>query len=447
MRDEGDRLLTVLFTDTEASTALQAAIGDVAAFEIVAECNALTCHEIERFDGRIIKDLGDGIMAAFDSPRRAVMTALAINRALTEHSQRNPRRAARIHAGLHTGEVLDSGDDLHGSTVSAASRICDVAEGGQILVSDVVRQLCGTLPGVVFRDVGPYPLKGFPHRWNLFLAVPSHGAHPRPMSTAFVGRTYYRDELRALMERAVRGSGALVMIGGEAGVGKTRLTQEVAHEAEQRGLAIAVGHCYGLKGDLPYMPWVEVLDTMARRVPAGQLESLVGEDASSLTQVAPELGRMLPAVPSPVEIAADQQRWYLFNAVRSFVASVAVDRPQLLVLEDLHWADDSTMSLLEHMVEHIDEVPALIVGTYRDSPAEIQPRLAETLAHLVRQRSTELLTLNALSEAEVADLLRAPRRRRSARCGGRCVLLGDGREPLLRRGALPAPDRDRAAPR
>src|SRR5579864_7259883 len=76
LRDEGDRLLTVLFTDTEASTALQAAVGDEAAFEIVTECNALTCHEIERFDGRIVKDLGDGIMAAFDSPRRAVMTAL-----------------------------------------------------------------------------------------------------------------------------------------------------------------------------------------------------------------------------------------------------------------------------------------------------------------------------------------------------------------------------------
>src|SRR5262249_6186294 len=149
------------------------------------------------------------------------------------------------------------------STVSAASRICDVAEGGQILVSDVVRQLCGNLPGVVFRDVGPYLLKGFPRRWNLFLAIPTEGVHQRSVNVAFVGRTHYRDELRALMERSVRGSGALVMIGGEAGVGKTRLTQEVAREAEQRGLAIAVGHCYGLKGDLPYMPWVEVLDTVA----------------------------------------------------------------------------------------------------------------------------------------------------------------------------------------
>src|SRR5882762_2070700 len=196
---EGGMLITVLFTDTEASTALQFARGDAAALEVVGTCKTLACQEIERFGGRVVKSLGDGLMVAFESPRRAVATAVAISRAVTEHSLRNPQLAARVRGGLHTGEVLEVDGDLHGATVSAASRICGLADGGQILVSDVVRQLCGTLPGVSFQDIGRYTLKGFPERWSLYVVLSSESASGRVASTPFVGRSDYRAELRALL--------------------------------------------------------------------------------------------------------------------------------------------------------------------------------------------------------------------------------------------------------
>src|SRR5207302_453965 len=124
-------------------------------------------------------------------------------------------------------------------------------------------------------------------------------------------------------------------------------------------------------------------------------------------RLVPQLRQILPDIPPPLELPPDQQRRYTFTCISGYLARVAHIRPRLYVLEDLHWADESTLLFLEHLVERLSTVPVLIIGTYRDPPIDVSPGLASTLSELVRRRQARLLSLKRHSEAEVAGLLRA----------------------------------------
>src|ERR1700756_2551452 len=210
-----DELLTILFTDVEGSTALHAAKGDAEARRILGASDEVTRQQVREHGGREIKSTGDGFLIAFTSPRRAVACALSIQEASARRGQ-----SIRVRAGLHTGEVSEEGGDLFGGAVNAAARICAKAQGGEVLVSDVVRQLCGTDGQVGFQDRGLLKLRGFPSRWSLFRAVPQPRGTVTGGRTPFVGRQEERGALRQLLDRAATGEGGLVMIGGEPGVGK-----------------------------------------------------------------------------------------------------------------------------------------------------------------------------------------------------------------------------------
>jgi class 3 adenylate cyclase/tetratricopeptide (TPR) repeat protein len=403
-------LLTVLFTDVVASTELHVARGDAEAEAILARCGELVHACVREHEGRVIKGTGDGQLVAFTSPRRAVQCALAIMRAVAQDAERERAIAVRLRAGLHAGEVVVAAEDIHGSAVAAASRICARAQGGEVLISDVVRQLCGTLgPDAVLRDRGRFSLKGFPERWRLFSVAPAAEVRGQGVGrTPFVGRERPRALLRERLDAAMNGTGTLVMIGGEPGIGKTRLCEVVAVEARQRGLGVYKGHCYETEGDLPYMPWVEMFEEAARAFDAAELLEILGEHAPTLAQMAPELRRLVPGIPPPVELPADQQRWHLFNSLREFFAAVtSARRPLLLVLEDLHWADESTLQLLEQMVTWLFGLPMLVLGTYRNLESEVSERLAQSLAGFVRRPEAAIIGLSPHSESEVGDLLLA----------------------------------------
>jgi len=227
--------------------------------------------------------------------------------------------------------------------------------------------------------------------------------------TPFVGRRTELAELRRGLARAVAGTGGLVLIGGEPGVGKSRLCEELAADAEFRGrFRVLVGHCFDSGRDVPYGPWVEVIESATRHVPPEELRRALGDDAAEFARLVPELHRMLPDVPPPVEVAAEQQRRFTFNSIRDYLSRVSRGRPRLIVVEDLHWADEPTLLLLEHLAERLASIPCLVVATYRDPPIDVSPQLATTLARLAgsRRRAT-LLTLSRHSAGEVEALLGA----------------------------------------
>jgi len=153
-------LVTLLFTDIEGSTTLTDHLGDAAAQELVRAHNTIVRQALSAYGGTEVKHTGDGIMASFSSASGAVDGAIAIQRALAKRDRQQPEMPLRVRIGLNAGEPVAEEDDLFGSAVQVARRICDGAEPGEILVSNVVRELAAG-KGFLFADRGEMALRGF----------------------------------------------------------------------------------------------------------------------------------------------------------------------------------------------------------------------------------------------------------------------------------------------
>ena len=151
-------------------------------------------------------------------------------------------------------------------------------------------------------------------------AEPTQEAAPQ---VPLIGRDDERAELLRLLEAALAGRGSLTLIGGEPGIGKTHLTRAILQEAARRGCFTVVGHCYELEGAPPYVPFIEMLEYGARTLPRESFRYALGEAAPEIAKLMPELRRIFPDIPPPVELPPEQQRRFLFNAYREFVERAA----------------------------------------------------------------------------------------------------------------------------
>jgi class 3 adenylate cyclase len=157
-RDPGIR--TILFTDVVNSTTLTQSLGDEAALAILGVHDMIVRDALSASGGREIKHTGDGIMASFVSAASAVRCAIQIQRELDKHAQANPKHSLKVRVGAAVGEPVEQHNDLFGSTVQLAARLCSHAQPEQILVSNAIAELC-LGKGLLFEDVGEMTLKGF----------------------------------------------------------------------------------------------------------------------------------------------------------------------------------------------------------------------------------------------------------------------------------------------
>jgi class 3 adenylate cyclase len=157
-RDTGIR--TILFTDVVNSTTLTQLLGDEAALALLAVHDAIVRDALSALGGREVKHTGDGIMASFVSPAGAVRCAIQIQRELEKHAQKNSEHALKVRVGAAAGEPVEQNNDLFGSTVQLAARLCAHAQPEQILVSNAIPDLC-IGKGLLFEDLGEVSLKGF----------------------------------------------------------------------------------------------------------------------------------------------------------------------------------------------------------------------------------------------------------------------------------------------
>lgn len=164
-------ITTILFSDIEGFTDYTGRVGDEAAYSILQAHNALVREELRRHGGVEVKTLGDGFMAAFPSARAAVLCAVQVQKRLDEYNQLHPEASLRVRMGLHAGEPISSEQDFIGQAVNIAARITGCAQGGQIWISDVVRQLVGHVAGVRFEDRGWKDLKGVAERQHLYEVI------------------------------------------------------------------------------------------------------------------------------------------------------------------------------------------------------------------------------------------------------------------------------------
>jgi len=226
--------------------------------------------------------------------------------------------------------------------------------------------------------------------------------------TTFVGRETERSALRRILERVIGGEGRVAMIGGALGVGKTRIAAEFAAEASARGFVTLVGSCYDRENSLPFNPFVEILESaMAQSTSQDAFRAALGNDAGEMARLMPQLRRLFPDIPPPLELSPEQSRRILFHAVVELLGRSAASGPILLLFEDLHWADEGTLSLLNHIARSISKVPVLILGTFRDNEIDSAGPLARTLDELLRIHMLERISLRGLPQSAVAEMIRA----------------------------------------
>jgi len=225
--------------------------------------------------------------------------------------------------------------------------------------------------------------------------------------TVFVNRQQETTLLRGLVDRARYGQGAVVLLGGSLGVGKTRLATEVAAYAADQSFLSLIGHCYEREEPCPYLPFAEILETALSQAPSPQeFRQWLGDTAAELALIAPRLRRIFPDLPPPPELAPQQLRRSLFQSLTECLARVSRQTPLFLILDDLQWADEATLALVHYLATRIGPMPMVIVGTYRDSPLDTNPALVRTLEELLRT-GLRPLKLAGLSQEAVGQLLRS----------------------------------------
>jgi class 3 adenylate cyclase/tetratricopeptide (TPR) repeat protein len=222
----------------------------------------------------------------------------------------------------------------------------------------------------------------------------------------FVGRADEMAQLRVVLDDALAGRTRLAMVVGEPGIGKTRLVEELGAYASMRGAQVIWGHCYEGEVGFPYLPWVEAFRSYVRTGGAKDLTTTSG-GLPEVATILPELRERYPELPTLPPLDDEAERLRLFEGVASFLRSAATAQPLVVVLDDLHWADQPSLLLLQHMVRSMTGERLLLVGTYRDVELDRHHPLAEAMVNLRRHRAYERVLLRGLGRDEVKALVEA----------------------------------------
>ena len=171
-------------------------------------------------------------------------------------------------------------------------------------------------------------------------------------------------------------------------------------------MAVLAGHSYEIAGASPYVAFVEILEGSLARAndPEAFLADVLGDAAPEVARLVPRLRRLYPDLPDPLDLPPEQERQYLFTCLSDVLGRLAGERPTLLLLDDLQWADEPTLLFLEHLAPQLARLPLMVVATYRD--VEVGRPLAHIFEDLHRRRLAQRLNLDGLAEADTAEVVR-----------------------------------------
>jgi class 3 adenylate cyclase len=410
---------TVLFTDLVDSTALRSRLGEEAADALRVTHDALLRDAVEAQRGIVVKHTGDGVMATFSAAVDAVAAAVGIQQAVDAHNRRSDQERFEVRVGISVGDVTFDGDDCFGLPVIEAQRLEASTSGGKIVCAEIVRHLARGRGGYEFVSIGELALKGIPDpvpAVEVSWAPAVHVVMPRetplppvlgaPSPFDLAGRARELEVLVNAWKESAEGRGRVVLVSGEPGIGKTRLSTEAALVARHGGALVLGGRCDEEMG-LPYQPFVEALRfqaTLADDIPAEWFGGFPGE----LARLVPELGDRIAGIEPALRADPESERSRLFEAITSWLHTTAASVPVMLVLDDIHWADRPTLLLLRHLVHETARDPILIVGTYRSTDLDRSHPLSGMLADLRRDDRVARLAVDGLTADGVAELLERP---------------------------------------
>ena len=213
----------------------------------------------------------------------------------------------------------------------------------------------------------------------------------------FVGRELEFAALRDALASALDGRGRIVLVTGEPGIGKTRTSEEILAEARNRGAEVLWGRCQEWEGAPAYWPWLQILRRYVERTSDETIQTDLNGIAGDLAQIMPELERFADTEQNtPAAYSPEQRRFRLFDAMARLLRLVAQRQLIILVLDDVHWADQSSLRLLEFVAQDIHELPLLLIATYRNVEINRGHPLTSTLAELSRDPASSRIILHGL---------------------------------------------------
>lgn len=236
-------------------------------------------------------------------------------------------------------------------------------------------------------------------------APPSISLLDRIVRGRLVGRRKELAELRAFWDRALQGQSHLVLISGEPGIGKTRLAQELIAYVRLQGAGVFQGHCYAHELAVPYHPFVEGLRDLARTRSPEYLKERLGDTAAEAVKLVPELEEIIGPIPPNPPLSPHEERLRLFDNFTRLLIRLSQARPFLFILEDLHWADEATLLLLQYVARNILRERILLLGTYRETELGRAHPFQDTLLELNRERLASRVPLKRLAREEVREML------------------------------------------
>lgn len=391
--------ITVLFSDLAGSTPLSERLDPEDLREVLRDYQQVCNAVVKRYDGYVAKFLGDGVLAYFgypeaheDDPRRGVAAGIAIVEAMRNHSTKYEKRLGvrtDVRVGIHTGLVVvgDMGSDLGleadgivGKTPNLAARVQGAAALNSVAISSDTHRLVHHF--FDFDDLGDHELKGIAQPVRLYNALRERAAATRLEAmenlTPFTGRSSELGKLTKLWRKAEQRDGQLALVGGEAGVGKSRIVLAIKeHAAVQPGAWLTELRCSQYHMNSSFFPVIDFLERVVLQfqkdeAPQAKLEKLEGwlaqyghDTATDVPLLAALLSIPLSAGHVALKLTPVKQKERTIELLVNILLKRSTAQPVLFVIEDLHWADPSTLELLDRLITVLPGHRMLVLLSHR----------------------------------------------------------------------------------
>lgn len=417
-------VLTFLFADVRGYTRFTQERGDEAAARLAAKFAVVTREGVRQAGGTVVELRGDGALVVFNSARGALRAAIDLQRSFARESD-ELLLPLKVGMGLDAGEAIPVEGGYRGGALNLAARLSDLAGPGEVLATEALIHLARKMDDVEYLERGRLQLKGFPDPVPVLEVVPTGNDHRQPAEPdedeqqdpsmpigGFLGALPASDlvardeELERVLEalrRVEGGTGQLVLLTGEPGIGKTRLAQEATLKARNQGFRVITGSCFEPQKAVPFYPFLEALAMAYATAPSGVRSNVVSR-WSQLGKLIPN-EQIPPASAPPSDAREEHQK--LFWGVTGLLQAIAEREPLALLLDDLQWADGSSIDLLQHLARHTRANRVLILGTYRDVEVDRDHSLGRAILDLERQRLVERIPLRRLPDEGTAALIAA----------------------------------------